>query len=1063
MDSKKLRDNQVFIRNLSYDVKKEDIMKLFEEFGPIKHVSVAESRSKDSNEPARNSRGFGFVTFALAEDATAAMTSLQGKDFKGRNLKLELAVRKAIKSKKDKNNLTELEDPIAVLAQKATVPIIKEENEGSRHDDDGESEEEVEPNSSVETRFGEAQDEKTSKTAGLSRALQLVVMGIPEDIDKNSFKRVLSKTCRKASVELLKQDNPLSESLTIVYPAGRIMIITAPSRKDVAKIFSQLNNATVHNLGLREIKTKVKINSKKKSKITKTSEESQTEEIDETSEKSDNGNAKLVVRILSDVTDITLRKQKCRVIIRNLSFQATEENIATKLSKFGPLLEVSIPYVTVKVPVRGSNTGGGGAFNKNDRNNQNGKNNKFDKTSEGKNNKNGKNSTVGKEVEEEVFQEKVKSRGFAFVSYLCAKDAAEAVAGAAGLRVCNREVAVDWSLSKHSYGLGQADLEAGEGVDDDAKEEEEEKEEVKVVASKTSAIAVDAEVVDAEEDEGNVDDDVADDMDDLNDDDMDSLSEHEDGDDGEEDMEDDGEDDDGSKASEDDNDDDEEEDEDDVQQGCTVFIRDIPFDAEPRDLNKAFQSFGKISMAVIVKDRETAMSKGSAFIKFSTSAEAIAAVNAATSTRGVFVKDRLARVDIAVEREKAQLLKSKEKVAKDKRNLYLANEGLVALTASTSSASESTDGKALMSNEDREKRERAQTEKKKKLQNPLYFVSPTRLSVRNLSKDVNDTVLRNLCFRAAKAGLEKSLVSAADIDAHLCATGAKLVDRTQQSLIIPKLISASVTKAKVMLDLNRTKAGLPVSRGYGFVDFSHHAHALSCLRELNNNRQYNKESASSQSRLLVDFSLENMRKVMLIQERALRAQSLRPPPTEASIVPSANKAANAAATTGKDANKNAKKKPVNDPPTKDSLIASQDKNIQREGRDDGGNGGKKRKLEEKEENEVSSANDEVKPSKKLAKKLKNKDKKKARKEAKTSTINSNSNISSKSQDSNKSVAVEKEVSPKEVSTKDRKRNRSTSEDEGRSGGSKKNTGTVTSSSPRPNKKKAKTQAQKRRA
>lgn len=32
-----------------------------------------------------------------------------------------------------------------------------------------------------------------------------------------------------------------------------------------------------------------------------------------------------------------------------------------------------------------------------------------------------------------------------------------------------------------------------------------------------------------------------------------------------------------------------------------------------------------------------------------------------------------------------------------------------------------------MSEGDREKRRRAQTEKKKKLMNPLYFVSPTRL------------------------------------------------------------------------------------------------------------------------------------------------------------------------------------------------------------------------------------------------------------------------------------------------------------------------------------------------
>ena len=37
------------------------------------------------------------------------------------------------------------------------------------------------------------------------------------------------------------------------------------------------------------------------------------------------------------------------------------------------------------------------------------------------------------------------------------------------------------------------------------------------------------------------------------------------------------------------------------------------------------------------------------------------------------------------------------------------------------------------------------------------------------------------------------------------------------------------------------KKTLGNSRGYGFVEFTHHAHALACLRELNNNASYSKE------------------------------------------------------------------------------------------------------------------------------------------------------------------------------------------------------------------------------
>lgn len=46
--------NQVFVRNLPYDVTEEDLTKLFEEVGPLKNVSIA----KDSK---GSSRGFGFV------------------------------------------------------------------------------------------------------------------------------------------------------------------------------------------------------------------------------------------------------------------------------------------------------------------------------------------------------------------------------------------------------------------------------------------------------------------------------------------------------------------------------------------------------------------------------------------------------------------------------------------------------------------------------------------------------------------------------------------------------------------------------------------------------------------------------------------------------------------------------------------------------------------------------------------------------------------------------------------------------------------------------------------
>lgn len=63
-------------------------------------------------------------------------------------------------------------------------------------------------------------------------------------------------------------------------------------------------------------------------------------------------------------------------------------------------------------------------------------------------------------------------------------------------------------------------------------------------------------------------------------------------------------------------------------------------------------------------------------------------------------------------------------------------------------------------------------------------------------------------------------------------------------------------------------------RGYGFVEFGHHGHALACLRELNNNVAYCDFSMShanqdpgKRPRLIVEFSLEDTRKVNLLKKR----------------------------------------------------------------------------------------------------------------------------------------------------------------------------------------------------
>ena len=75
----------IYIGNLSRDVTEEDLRQLFEGFGQITSVSII--KVKFSGE----SRGFGFVEMPEKDKAQAAITGLNGKEFKGRTLSVNEA------------------------------------------------------------------------------------------------------------------------------------------------------------------------------------------------------------------------------------------------------------------------------------------------------------------------------------------------------------------------------------------------------------------------------------------------------------------------------------------------------------------------------------------------------------------------------------------------------------------------------------------------------------------------------------------------------------------------------------------------------------------------------------------------------------------------------------------------------------------------------------------------------------------------------------------------------------------------------------------------------------
>jgi nucleolar protein 4 len=83
----------------------------------------------------------------------------------------------------------------------------------------------------------------------------------------------------------------------------------------------------------------------------------------------------------------------------------------------------------------------------------------------------------------------------------------------------------------------------------------------------------------------------------------------------------------------------------------------------------------------MIIDKNTGASRGTAFVKFARPEDAEACIKAFQVRGAVLIKDRECIADRAVDKEQLRALKEdkdrKSKRPVDKRNLYLANEGLL--------------------------------------------------------------------------------------------------------------------------------------------------------------------------------------------------------------------------------------------------------------------------------------------------------------------------------------------------------------------------------------------------
>ncbi|MBN1586083.1 MAG: RNA-binding protein [Candidatus Omnitrophica bacterium] len=76
---------KLYVGNLAYSTTDADLNELFASFGTVESAQVLKDKYTG------DSKGFGFVELASADEGNQAIQALDGKDFQGRQLKVNEA------------------------------------------------------------------------------------------------------------------------------------------------------------------------------------------------------------------------------------------------------------------------------------------------------------------------------------------------------------------------------------------------------------------------------------------------------------------------------------------------------------------------------------------------------------------------------------------------------------------------------------------------------------------------------------------------------------------------------------------------------------------------------------------------------------------------------------------------------------------------------------------------------------------------------------------------------------------------------------------------------------
>eukprot|EP00750_Incisomonas_marina_P020109 INCI3729.1.p1 GENE.INCI3729.1~~INCI3729.1.p1 ORF type:complete len:1103 (-),score=306.17 INCI3729.1:172-3480(-) len=773
----------------------------------------------------QRSRGFGYAQYATVDGATAALVELNGKELQGRRIVIQRPREKTDEAKQKKKQERKAQKKLkASLLQAGGDGDDDDDND----DDDGVKTIEIEDvdedaqdaagAQSAAAELRKSQDSAQDSVAKLRRAGRTVLIwGLPSAAPEfvKKFEKSVG-SCGKVDQVIVPAAVPLTvqEHLSI---CAEVAFVNKVSTKTAVRKFDrqQWNVAT----GNRD--------NTKKSKASAAADRIS------------------FVRLLASMAQTAKARKSCRLIVRNLTFKATRKDVVDAFARFGPIAQVHMPDAAESLDER---------------------------------------KKGGKQA---------KHRGFAFVQFLFKQDAVRALKAVNMTNIKGRPVAVDWMATTSSAAQADqtpsltelSDMQIKADDDEQPNDEDEDR---------------------ASGDEGS-DEENAD------------GKEHTDGSDDEESDE--------AEGDEDEDDDGDDEDANqetkaraktplsdvgDAVKGTTLFLCNLALSTSRRQLSSVFKDFGSLKSIYLVRDRSSGAFRGSAFVQFRDQKSADAALERYaydqpkgqyshkyrdTDKAGQSIVDanekaqpeatprlvldgRAIVVRRAVDREtSSRLAAAGEKRRKDKRNMYLLEEGHV---AAGSTAAEGLTDREI------EKRQASMRERRQRLQkSPVFFVSPTRLAIQNMNTtgDVHlQQKLKKIFTQATRDGFKHGLVTREDgpIVAQMLEDAKCLLQKVQSKLAKKqrqrlakldgpgrheadkKVLDKYFDSMKVLLrqvsvvrDPSRLDAkGQPRCRGFAFIEFEHHPHALAALRMVNNNPAFS-SMAQRGERLHVQFALEN--------------------------------------------------------------------------------------------------------------------------------------------------------------------------------------------------------------